>query len=230
MQDSAAALLAFVAYAVAQDTTPGFDPISKPGDKEAVPAGSTYQIVWQPSTVYTGPVSLTLIGGATTGTLDTVAVIAKSVDNSLGTFSWAVDSSLGSLAIYGIRINLLSNETIFQYSFPFSISGSKGSGSSSSSSSASGSTSKTVTGSASASTSSVPTLTTSVTIPIGNLSTSATNLPGKTTVTSTFTPSASASASKTTTAPSTISTSGANPTVAGPIALLGALAAAVFAL
>ncbi|KAH8885087.1 hypothetical protein GQ53DRAFT_367194 [Thozetella sp. PMI_491] len=117
MHFTAATVLAFAASALAQ--TLHFDAITKPGQSETIPAGSKYTIQWEPSTEYSGTVSLSVIGGASPQTLQPVADIAKSVDNSLGTYDWAVPSSLGSLAVYGIQITLDSNSSIFQYSFPF---------------------------------------------------------------------------------------------------------------
>jgi hypothetical protein len=75
MQFSVAAVLAFAASALAQ--TPNFDPITKPGQSETVAAGSSFQINWQPTAAYTGPVTIALLGGATPGTLDVISTIAS---------------------------------------------------------------------------------------------------------------------------------------------------------
>jgi len=237
---SAAAVLAFVASAVAQ--TAGFAPITKPGPQETIPAGSSYQIGWQSTDAYTGTVTISLLGGSSPGTLQPLGVLATSVDITAAAYSWAVDSSLGSLSTYGIKISLDSDPTTFQYSNPFAISGGQASVSVSSTATASITASATGTGyslSSSSETANVTatvtteayttltTCTTSATVPAGNLSTTA-NVP-KTTVTSFLTPSASGPATKTS-APATIATSGATSVAAGSIAMLGALAAAMLTL
>ncbi|KAK3309655.1 Ser-Thr-rich glycosyl-phosphatidyl-inositol-anchored membrane family-domain-containing protein [Chaetomium strumarium] len=113
--------LAFAASALAQNPTDGFNPITKPAQGEKVPTGSTYQIVWQPSTEYPGEITIGLLGGATPSTLSVVDTIAVGVESSTGSYSWQVDETLGDLATYGIMITLDSNNKIFQYGFPFHI-------------------------------------------------------------------------------------------------------------
>ncbi len=76
MRFSLATVLALAVTALA-DVTPGFDAITKPGQGESVPAGSTYQIVWQPSAAHPGAVTLGLLGGASTATLSVVGTIAS---------------------------------------------------------------------------------------------------------------------------------------------------------
>ncbi|KAB5580602.1 Ser-Thr-rich glycosyl-phosphatidyl-inositol-anchored membrane family-domain-containing protein [Coniochaeta sp. 2T2.1] len=128
------AVLALASSVFAQ--TPGFDVISKPTDGESVPAGSTYLIDWEPSTSnasWNGAVTIDLIGGAVQKDQKVLSTIAKGVPSSAGEYSWAVDASLGSLAVYGIRITLESDPTVFQYSFPFTIKATTSSSSSSSS-------------------------------------------------------------------------------------------------
>lgn len=68
-----AAALAFAASALAQTT--GFDAFTTPAKDENVPAGETYTIVWQPNGV-TGTVTLSLLGGATPGTLNVLNTLA----------------------------------------------------------------------------------------------------------------------------------------------------------
>lgn len=65
------------------------------------------------------------------------ATSTESIDNSVGSFDWAVGSDLGSEATYGLRIGYDEDESVFQYSFPFAIEG--GSGSSTASGTATGS-------------------------------------------------------------------------------------------
>ncbi|KAL1884237.1 hypothetical protein VTK73DRAFT_3221 [Phialemonium thermophilum] len=248
-----ASLVAFASVVLAQ--TPNFDPISKPADHEVIPAGTNYQIVWEPSTKYTGPVTITLLGGTAANTLTDVAVLAKGLPNSAGTFQWAVDAALGKQKTYGLRISLDSNPSIFQYSFPFSIKGSAAgptSGSTSATSSATGSislsasTSSGATGSgyptssvanstsASATSATSYTQTTKSAYPTtkapGN-STTSTALPGKTVITLTTTPSAPSGSA--TAAPSPSASIVPNPAgtiQASSLALLGGLAMAIFAL
>jgi hypothetical protein len=68
-----ASALAFAASAMAQ--VEGFAVMTAPAKGEVVSAGETYQVVWSAG-AYTGPVSLTLMGGATPETLELGDVIA----------------------------------------------------------------------------------------------------------------------------------------------------------
>lgn len=134
MRFTIAAALAFATTAFAQ--TAGFDAMTTPAQNENVPAGETYTIVWQQGTYTTGTVTLSLLGGETAATLVDLGSFASGVDNAAGSYTWAVDSSLGSAATYGIKITLDSDSSVFQYSFPFHITA--GSSSTSSSVSAAG--------------------------------------------------------------------------------------------
>ncbi|KAL1855277.1 hypothetical protein Daus18300_011183 [Diaporthe australafricana] len=116
---SAATLLAWVSAALAQ--TAGFDAISLPAQDESVPAGSTYTVKWDYSATYAGTVSIQLLQGADPATLQLGPVVASGLDNSAGSYAWAVDSTLGADATYGLKITYDSNPEIFQYSFPFHI-------------------------------------------------------------------------------------------------------------
>lgn len=121
MRFSVASLLAFASAALAQ--TVGFDVVTKPTQNEAVPAGKTYTIEWDPSAQFKGTVTLTLLGGSTPKTLEVLSVIKSGVASSAGKFDWAVPATLGSLATYGIEITLDSDPTTLQFSFPFKITG-----------------------------------------------------------------------------------------------------------
>ncbi|KAI0136694.1 Ser-Thr-rich glycosyl-phosphatidyl-inositol-anchored membrane family-domain-containing protein [Xylariales sp. AK1849] len=246
-----AAALAFAASTLAQ--TAGFDAITSPGKDVDVPAGETFTIEWQPGT-YDGTVTLSLLGGQTPETLQVLSAFAEGVENTDGSYAWGVDSSLGDKATYGIKITLDSDPTIFQYSFPFHIAaGAKGAISASSSSSsgyavssysATGSASFSATTTVVLSTSSASvyptssfvvtasTVTSSSTFPTitasGNLSTTATV--GATTLTSLTSVTASHTSSSTSSTPSTIPTNAAPRAAAGSLALLGGIAAAIFAL
>lgn len=70
-----AAVLAFATSVFAQ--TPGFDVISKPTKDEQVPAGATYEIEWAPNSNWTGTVTLSLLGGASQGTLQDLGPFAS---------------------------------------------------------------------------------------------------------------------------------------------------------
>ncbi|KAL1838595.1 hypothetical protein VTJ49DRAFT_2491 [Mycothermus thermophilus] len=119
MRLSFASIVAFATAALAQ--TAGFHPIPKPSQGEEVAAGSVYEIVWQPDSTHPGEITIGLLGGATPSTLSIVDTIATGVDGSAGKFSWAVPSTLGNLETYGIMITLESDNSVFQYGFPFKI-------------------------------------------------------------------------------------------------------------
>jgi hypothetical protein len=121
MRFSIAAVLAFATTGLCQ--VAGFNVITKPVSGEQVPAGSTYEIVWQPSADQPGDITIGLLGGASPSTLDIVATIATGVDSSAGSYSWEVSTGLGDLATYGIKITLESDKDVFQYGFPFQIVG-----------------------------------------------------------------------------------------------------------
>lgn len=219
MRFSFAAVLALATSALAQ--TPGFDVISKPGKNEQVPAGSTFDIKWDPAS-HDGTVTLSLIGGPEPAKLDVLQEIAKSVDNSAGSYSWSVSKDLGQHAVYGIKITSDKDTTVFQFSFPFQISGGA-------TGSASGSATVTL---ITASGNSTVTKTSSSSFissyPVSNLTTTASS--SKTTLTGTGTGSGSSSTSKTTSSGPTAPTSGAAPIMGSTIALFGGLAVALFTL
>jgi hypothetical protein len=238
---AAAALFAFAASVLAQNPTDGFDPIVKPTKGEKVPAGSTYDIEWQPNATFTGTVTIALLGGASPSTLQILSTVAKAVDNSKGAYSWAVEKTLGSQATYGLKITWDSNTNIFQYSFPFEITGgSTSSGSSSASASATATASSTASSTDSSTTAAVnsTTIVTSTVSKVtsssaaSNLSTTASGGPSQTTVTSIATASGtgSSSGSKTSSAAVTTATSGASSFAASSLALFGGLAVAFFSL
>lgn len=68
------AFLALASSVLAQ--TPGFDPITKPTKGEVIPAGSTFEIEWEASTNWTGPVTIGLLGGPDAGGLQPISVLA----------------------------------------------------------------------------------------------------------------------------------------------------------
>ncbi|KAK4238021.1 Ser-Thr-rich glycosyl-phosphatidyl-inositol-anchored membrane family-domain-containing protein [Achaetomium macrosporum] len=251
--------LAFAASALAQNPTEGFNPISKPAQGENVPTGSTYEIVWEPSTKHPGPITIGLLGGATPSTLSVVDTIAVGIE-STGSYSWQVDETLGDLATYGIMITLDSDTKIFQYGFPFHIvkgsSESSTTVSTSATGSATGKATTSTSASASASETSVTEIktstsssssaifsnstTTSFTVPSstitsstirGNLSTTAGAGPsGPITITTMVTQNPTGVPIAPTSSTTTAVTAGAASLGAGSLALLGGVAMAVLAL
>lgn len=210
------AILALASSVFAQ--TPGFDVISKPTKGEVVPAGSKYLIDWEPSTNWTGTVTIDLLGGPDQAGLQNLSVIAKGVDSTAGQYSWAVDKTIGELNTYGLRITLDSDPTVFQYSFPFAI---KANSSSSSSSTTSPSSTS---GSGSSTTETTVTTPTITSAPSGgNLSTTGT--PSQTLVTTTTT-----GTSKTSPTSSTVPTNPGAIIRSSSLALLAGLALAFFTL
>ncbi|KAL3423718.1 hypothetical protein PVAG01_05465 [Phlyctema vagabunda] len=135
-----ATLLAIASLATAQ--TAGFDAITSPAEGTVAAAGSPLEIVWQPGDV-TGPITITLLQGATPSTLQLGDVIAASIDNSLGKFTYNIPATAGSFATYGFQITLDAAPTTLQYSFPFSITGGASSAATSSTGSSSSATSTT---------------------------------------------------------------------------------------
>ncbi|KAI1128124.1 Ser-Thr-rich glycosyl-phosphatidyl-inositol-anchored membrane family-domain-containing protein [Nemania abortiva] len=127
-----ASVLAFAASALAQDATAGYAVISAPAKGEVVPAGKTYTIKWSAGK-FSGPATISLMGGADAGTLQILNPIATGVEVDNESYSWAVDCSLGEDKTYGIKIaDEASEGATFQYSFPFAIKGPACSSSSSS--------------------------------------------------------------------------------------------------
>ncbi|KAF4975292.1 hypothetical protein FZEAL_7905, partial [Fusarium zealandicum] len=119
---SAAALMAFVAKALAQ--TADFDPIYTPTQWQSIPAGQSFEITWKTPAKYAGEkITISLIGGATQNTQEPIKDIATGVSNDAEAYSWAIDSTLGDKNVYGLVIKLESNPEVFQYSNPFKIAG-----------------------------------------------------------------------------------------------------------
>ncbi|RYP76133.1 hypothetical protein DL771_001957 [Monosporascus sp. 5C6A] len=117
-----ASSLAFAASVTAQ--VPGFAAMSAPAENEVVPAGSTYAIRWGAG-AYTGTVKISLLGGATPGTLEVGDQIASGVMITDESYNWSVDCKLGEKATYGIQITSEADPSTFQFSFPFHIDNSK---------------------------------------------------------------------------------------------------------
>ncbi|CAK7231885.1 hypothetical protein SBRCBS47491_008081 [Sporothrix bragantina] len=231
-------VLALVAAVAAQD--PNFDSINTPIKGAQVPAGQPFTVTWTllSATTPTGPITITLIGGASTTNLNPIAAIGHANNQDLQ-FVWNVDSSLGAQPVYGLNITLDADDSHFQYSQPFQIVGGSGSGSSSSGS-ASGSTSSTASGgSSSGSSSAVTSVTTTTSTPTTTTTVSSTSIESSTNATTTLTTSRptggnstathtgpTSSANKTTSAATTTATSGAGIQA---LPAFGALAVALVA-
>lgn len=121
---SIAAFVAMASSVLAQDTTPDFDPVYTPENNEVVPAGQVFDITWSAPEKYADEtVSIELIGGATQGSQQTLQTIASGIPNTDEMFEWTVDATLGAHAVYGLKVILDSDPSIFQYSMPFQIEG-----------------------------------------------------------------------------------------------------------
>lgn len=238
----AATCLALVSRVFAQ--TEGFDAITAPTKDQTLAAGTTSTVTWDYNPQYAGTVTITLLQGATPETLQLGSAIATGIDNSAGSYTWNIDSSLGADATYGLRISLDSDPATFQYSFPFHIAASSGtsSGSSSGSSDVSDPVSSSVNSASASSTSasspllsSVPPTVSTISAPTtfptltptGGSGVNATATAPGTTLTSQVTPTGTGTPSSSSSA---IATAGAAKVVAGSFAAMGGLAAALFAL
>ncbi|TAQ84483.1 hypothetical protein B7494_g7192 [Chlorociboria aeruginascens] len=113
-----AAIMAFASSTFAQVS--GFDVMTSPADSFTYNAGSTLNIIWAPGTE-AGNVTLTLMQGASPGSLQVGPVLATNYNNTLGKYPWAIPTDMTWHGTYGINISLVTNVTHFQYSFPFYI-------------------------------------------------------------------------------------------------------------
>jgi len=238
---SVAALLGLAASALAQ--TKGFDPIKSPTNGQVLTTGQTLTIKWDAAKKYAkDTVTISLIGGATQGDQFPIKDLATGIPNSAQHFSWKLDESLGTDAVYGLTITSDSNPKIFQYSYPFHIKKSTGgsgsaSGYSAATSSISYATTMTTTyGVKTVHISSCPPTTTSVavntTTPVHSIYSS---MPQNTTTTASYTffTTTPAVVAPTTTVPAVVPTAtpGAAARVgSSSLALIGALFVAALAL
>lgn len=117
---SAAAFLAMAASVLAQtaDFNPVYTPESGSVVPAGSTFEITWDA---PAQYADGTVSISLIGGATQNAQVPLAQIAAGIPNSQESYSWTVDPSLGAEAIYGLIIRYESDPSIFQYSQPFQI-------------------------------------------------------------------------------------------------------------
>jgi hypothetical protein len=122
---AASAILAMAASVFAQ--TADFDPIFTPADGQVVEAGSTLDITWEAPAKYADAiVTISLIGGPAQKQQVPLMDLASGIPNSALTYTWTVDASLGAEAVYGIKIALESDPSVFQFSMPFTIAGAEG--------------------------------------------------------------------------------------------------------
>lgn len=114
----------FAAFAAAQLHAPVGEPAGNPITRplnEAVDAGETFTITWQPTT--TNTVSLLLLKGPSNNVVPVGAPIAQGIANS-GSFSWTVPAEFGPglSATTGYGIQLIDDVTgQYQYSTQFGI-------------------------------------------------------------------------------------------------------------
>lgn len=246
MRFSVASVLAFASVVLAQtsdEPTPGFNVITAPARGEKIPAGKSYPIVWAPDATHPGAITIKLYGGPAQNALDVVETVASGVDGADGTFPWVVASTLGDKKVYGFKIILESNTTVWQWGNPFEITGSKEGTSSSASASASASRSTSVSASSTASSTKVSATVTSTIVSESSKATSTfTKIPsssvyGNSTVThvtdstvTTFTTGTASKGTATSSSTSSIATNGVAATGANGFALFGGVAMAVLAL
>lgn len=132
MRFSLTAVLAFAASVLAQQQDINFDDIQTPKMNENVTVGETVNITWLLRSKKDGTVSVDLLGGESTTTLQLVENIAKGIDNTVKTVPWKVKKSSAGQKFYGIRISLESKPETQAYSQPFHIGGDSDSSSSAS--------------------------------------------------------------------------------------------------
>ncbi|RDA91433.1 hypothetical protein CP533_6282, partial [Ophiocordyceps camponoti-saundersi (nom. inval.)] len=83
--------------------TMGFDPIIRPKPHETVVAGSSYDIIWDPTPAYaSGFVSICLIGGKDQASQEKLVNITDAVPSSAGHYTWSVPPTLGTKPVYGL--------------------------------------------------------------------------------------------------------------------------------
>ncbi|KFY31144.1 hypothetical protein V493_01354 [Pseudogymnoascus sp. VKM F-4281 (FW-2241)] len=117
-----ACLLALATTTSVLAQIPGFNVLTAPAKNEVVEAGSKFHIEWT-STDPAAPISLILMQGVDAGHLQLASgFIAQSIDSAVGHYEWSVPAD-ATFAAYGIKLQLDSDTTQFQYSNPFTISG-----------------------------------------------------------------------------------------------------------
>lgn len=132
MRFSLTAVMAFAASVLAQQQDINFDDIQTPKMNENVTVGETFNINWLLRSKKDGTVSVDLLGGESTTTLQLIENIAKGIDNTVKTVPWKVKKSSAGQKFYGIRISLEAKPETQAYSQPFHIADSDGSSGSSS--------------------------------------------------------------------------------------------------
>ncbi|KAI9745134.1 MAG: hypothetical protein M1818_001412 [Claussenomyces sp. TS43310] len=108
----------------AQDAAVGFDVVLAPKADEVVPAGKPYTIKWTPGGP-SGTVSIILLQGKTNTTLQLGDAVAQSIDSAAGQYDWDPVPSNLKHPLFGLKIQLDSDPSIFQYSNFFTFSSSE---------------------------------------------------------------------------------------------------------
>lgn len=232
MRFSVATVLAFAASAfaaVGTDPTPGFDSVHTPATNQELQAGKPFTVEWTAPAPYTdGEIFIQLLSGPSSDKLQVKVEKLATLNNNAGKYVWDVDAALGDSPLYGLRFVWGADNAIIQYSNQFKIKKAEG---------ASGSSTVTVTSSQgvktitlSTTTSSTTSTSTTTTTTTHNTTTSAYNSTTITSVTKTSSqPSSTASATTTqTTVPAKPSSAAAH--LAGSVAAVGGLVAALLAL
>jgi hypothetical protein len=119
---SVAALVAMASSVLAQ--TADFDPVYTPDNNQVIPAGQVFEITWSAPEKYAEEtVSIQLIGGATQDSQQVLSDLVSGIPNTDESYQWTVDASLGAHAVYGLKVILDSDPSVFQFSMPFQIEG-----------------------------------------------------------------------------------------------------------
>jgi hypothetical protein len=119
---SVAAFVAMASSVLAQ--TVGFDSVHTPENNAVVPAGQVFEVTWTAPEKYADEtVSIQLIGGATQGSQQVLSDLASGIPNTDQVYLWTVDASLGAHAVYGLKVILDSDPSVYQFSMPFQIEG-----------------------------------------------------------------------------------------------------------
>lgn len=113
--------LAGLAVATKPDTSkpPKGNPIYSPSKHASVHAGSQFEITWEPTTK--GSVTLNLLHGANTNTLESIQTLGDKIANT-GRYAWTPAEKLSNSGIYGIEI-VSDEDASYQYSNPFFVVG-----------------------------------------------------------------------------------------------------------
>lgn len=236
MRFTVATVLAFAASAIAaigNDPTRGFDAVNLPNENEVLPAGKPYVVKWEAPAPYTnGEIFIQLLGGKDQGTLQVKNEKLVTLNNNALQYTWDVDASLGDDPVYGLKFVWGADNSIVQFSKQFHIKKAEGSGSSTVTMTSSQGV-KTITLSSATTTTTTTTSSTTTEVTTSSAAPNTTVARNSTSTTVTRTTSLVSSTAATSTTPTTIaksSPSSAAAHVAGSVAALGGIVAALLAL